>query len=234
MNLTQFNQLILIMLNYVSTMKKWKQYALSLVFFAMMIIIVTACQTNTSTHGFWQGKLSFSNAEELTIDLELKTDSSFIFIKQLNNGEPGQAFFGNWQTKKNKIVLNGDSNFQLLLDAKPNKLQVLDYEGNEVIGSKKLELIKQPQIKSFSQQFVAQAEFTYFADASSIRFGNLKTNFPVLIQDDHAAAERILFNNRTSDEMHSILLKGVFSFVTAPDMEGTTREHVIIHKAFEK
>jgi hypothetical protein len=113
--------------------------------------------------------------------LLLRSDSSFVYLSQPNEGVDWVAYSGSWTMQEDKVLLQAGRTFQLWLHMEANKLEVLDYAGQLVIGDKRLELLKTQSLPSDTIQFIASGELILNDDAAHWRFCGSHHLHPVTI-----------------------------------------------------
>ena len=136
----------------------------------LLVLLFNSCSQQTPLEGFYAGSLRFSPVESMQSRLLLRADSSFVYLSQPNEGADWLAYSGSWSMQEDKLLLQAGRTFQLWLHAEANKLEVLDYAGQRVIGDKRLELLKTQNLPSDTIQFIASGELILDEDAGHFRF----------------------------------------------------------------
>lgn len=108
----------------------------------LMITVFSACRRGEDLGGFWSATVKFSAHETQHMALALREDSTFYFISRPNEGMPWKLQFGIWSMNEGDILLKGEQQFSLWLRPVKNQLELLDYEGNEVLSGKPVRLSK--------------------------------------------------------------------------------------------
>ncbi len=203
-------------------------------FFLTGISLLFSCATQQNLNGFWGGELAFSEYEKMTSNLLLESDSTFFYLSQPLEGVDPHGFVGCWDLKDGILVLDAGKSLQLMLMQKSDKLELLDFEGKEVIGQKKLVLEKQLKGDIFGQKFIASGRFHHFADASDFRFCGSDKLFTVAMTAAHIDAERMFLEQLDSNAGAVIYLQALMSFEMLPGMEGGQFRQLVIHKVLSQ
>ncbi len=137
--------------------------------FLVFIMIFVSCSKQEPLTGYYSGSLQFSEYEKLEVRLWLDEDSSFVYISQANMDEDWFFFAGKWQFKEGKLFLNSGDAHQLWLQPSKNRLEVLDFSGNTVIGEKHLILHKSLEIPNETVNIFLPGELTFDAEGYKFR-----------------------------------------------------------------
>lgn len=195
-----------------------------------MLFLFGSCKTQHDIAGFWKGELAFSEYEVMTADLLLEDDSTFFFVKQASKNDPRKAYFGYWHLVEGKLFLDGGRDLQLFMTFENDAIEILDFEGEKVIGNKKFILAKTADSLMLSQEFLANGEYNYFADASTFRFCGSERLFPVAMLKDHLSAERMLLELHDNEPEALLYLQLLLSYEYLSGMDGGQTRQLIIHK----
>jgi hypothetical protein len=208
----------------------FKKLFVKVSFILLVLSSFLSCSTQQNLNGFWGGDLAFSEFEVMTSDLLLESDSTFFYITWPLQGAEAQGYVGSWHVKDEILVLDGGKSLQLMLSPKEDKLELLDFEGKEVIGQKKLLLEKQIEGEITGKKFIATGRFHHFADASNFRFCGSDKLFTVAMTAAHIDAERMFLEQLELDAESAVYLQALMSFEMLPGMEGGQFRQLVIHE----
>jgi hypothetical protein len=212
---------------------RFKKLFVKVSFILLVASSFLSCSTQQNLDGFWGGDLAFSEFEVMTSNLLLESDSTFFYINWPLQGAEAQGYVGSWHVKDEILALDGGKSLQLLLAPKADKLELLDFEGKEVIGQKKLLLEKQNEGEITGKKFIATGRFHHFADASNFRFCGSDKLFTVAMTEDHISAERMFLSLLESNPDEDLFIQALVSFQMLPKMDGGQSMQLIIHELMD-
>ncbi len=137
--------------------------------FLILVVVFVSCSKQQALTGYYSGSLQFSEYEKLEARLWLDEDSSFVYISQANMDEDWFFFAGKWQLIEGKLFLNSVDAHQLWLHPSKNRLEVLDFSGNTVIGEKHFVLHKSLEIPNETVNISLPGELTFDAEGYKFR-----------------------------------------------------------------
>lgn len=114
----------------------------NLLVFSLLLILAAACGRKTELTGFWGVRVGFSSHETQQTGLLLFGDSTFYYFSRPNLDMPWEFNTGRWVVKQGKIHLSADGRFSLWLKTVGGELEMLDFEGNEVLSGKQVRLAR--------------------------------------------------------------------------------------------
>jgi hypothetical protein len=213
---------------------RFKKLFVKVSFILLVASSFLSCSTQQNLDGFWGGDLAFSEFEVMTSNLLLESDSTFFYINWPLQGAEAQGYVGFWHVKDEILVLDGGKSLQLLLAPKADKLELLDFEGKEVIGQKKLLLEKQNEGEITGKKFIATGRFHHFADASNFRFCGSDRSFTVAMTEEHILAERMFLSLLESNPGEDLFIQALVSFQMLPKMENGFSRQLVIHEVLSQ
>lgn len=168
----------------------------------LFVLLFNSCSQQTELEGYYAGSLRFSPVERMQSRLLLHADSSFVYLSQPNEGDDWVAYSGSWSMQEDKLLLQAGRTFQLWLYPSANKLEVLDYAGQNVIGDKRLELHKTQNLPSDSLQFIASGELILDEDAAHFRFCGSSEPYAVSLNINNLAFGLYVMQATFPDTLH--------------------------------
>ncbi len=115
---------------------------LGILFVSIFIMAFSSCSNEESLIGFRSASVKFSSHETQHIALALLEDSTFYYISRYNDGMPWKLQSGQWTVNEGDVLLKGYDQFNLWLRPVKNQLELLDFEGNQVLSGKAVQLGK--------------------------------------------------------------------------------------------
>lgn len=108
----------------------------------VLLMISFGCSRKAEFTGFHATVIQFSEYETQHIGLALLHDSSFYYVSRTREDQPWTMHTGQWRITGGKVFLKANDDFSLWLKPRKDQLEVLDYEGNEVVSDRPLRLGK--------------------------------------------------------------------------------------------
>lgn len=111
-------------------------------FFSLLLMLAASCGRKAELNGFWGVRVGFSPHETQHTGLILFDDSTFYYFSRPNVDMAWELNTGRWVVEASKIHLMADGRFSLWLKVIDGELEMLDFEGNEVLSGKKVKLAR--------------------------------------------------------------------------------------------
>ncbi|HMM10760.1 MAG TPA: hypothetical protein PKE03_01525 [Bacteroidales bacterium] len=165
----------------------------------LLLLHLSSCNNNKVQTGFSAATVKFSAYETQHTGLWLADDSTFLFLSRPNEGMSWTLHSGRWRMTANKIYLDGGLGFGLWLKPVKGRLEILDFEGNEVISGKPVRLGK-PDDQLWNQEInlvmtgkmISQDGVSYFLPCNTLQFIRLKEGIASTRQfDDRIITARL-------------------------------------------
>lgn len=113
-----------------------------ILYFTLLVFAIGSCSHNEQLAGFHSATVKFSSHETQHIALALLEDSTFFYVSRYNEGMPWKLQSGQWTVSEGDVLLKGYDQFNLWLRPVKNQLELLDFEGNQVLSGKAVRLGK--------------------------------------------------------------------------------------------
>ena len=183
---------------------------------AMVLMFFESCKQEESAGTYYEGTIYLTDYERMTSRLWLDEDGTFIYLSQVDEGENWMAFSGQWEKENMNILLKGSQSFSLWLKPLKNKLEVLDFSAEEVIGGKRFLLEKSQLSPELPCAFVANGLLSRRSIETTFHFCSGKYSYPVLLQNfESEAADTLDFSLFVQARFETEFLASLFDGTAA-------------------
>jgi heat shock protein HslJ/uncharacterized lipoprotein NlpE involved in copper resistance len=192
------------------------------------------------TPGTWSGEVPCADCPAIRMTLTLRSDGAFLLRQTYVGADEGRdrSFVdrGRWERSADGLRLTlrgGTEALRQFAVLGPDRLRILDNEGNEIRSQANYELARAATVDPIADRARLRGTFTYMADAA--RYVDCLTgqSLPVAMTADYLALERAYLAARTVPGAALLVtLEGHMEM--RPAMEGDALVETLVVERFEK
>ncbi|MCJ7440187.1 MAG: META domain-containing protein [Thermoanaerobaculaceae bacterium] len=192
------------------------------------------------TPGTWSGEVPCADCPAIRMTLTLRPDGVFLLRRTYVGAADGrdESFVdrGRWAASEDgrRLVLRGGTEAprQFAVVA-PNRLRMLNNEGNEIRSRLNYELVRASEIDPIADRARLRGMFRYMADAARYTDCLTGQDVPVAMTADYLALERVYLAART-DPGAPLLVTFAGHLEMRPAMEGDALEETVVVEQFDR